>query len=531
MGASPPSLAQPPWVALGGGGGGGPGWGIARCMMEGGREEAAMAMEVEAEANLCAGAGPPLPAPANSSYPSPNSIICSRQLGLKNTIQTNFGDDYVFQIASCQENSKLAVSLSTNALKFYCPATGQYLGECTGHSGTIHEISFSAPSSLHVVCSCSSDGTIRAWDTRSFKQISLLRAPQELFSFSYGGSNATTTISTYCCGEHEGEGLARVWAAAAAAAGMWAADATFARSGSWREEEDEQDALRWVALQRLPTVARARRGLLHGDDALCEVDVAGLSPSDRTALVDRLLADSGDAEHFFRCIRAHFDASVLLWDWRNSKQLACLEESHMDDVTQVKFAPYQQSKLISASVDGLMCVFDTDGDINEDDHLLSKLWCLSHIETLSTWDWNDGSRELNIEDARSLATDKWNLDHVDYFVDCHYSPLDDQLRVIGGTTAGTIGYFPVKYDLEGAIGSAEAILEGGHTDVVRTIHPAASTQNLGQNKGIFAWTGGEDGRLCCWRSDEIAEINNSWISASLVSRSQKRTTNIRHQPY
>ena len=26
---------------------------------------------------------------------------------------------------------------------------------------------------------------------------------------------------------------------------------------------------------------------------------------------------------------------VLLWDWRNSKQVACLEESHMDDVTQV----------------------------------------------------------------------------------------------------------------------------------------------------------------------------------------------------
>ncbi|KAL5201869.1 hypothetical protein ABZP36_036223 [Zizania latifolia] len=409
-------------------------------MMEGGREEAAMAMEVEAEASLCAGAGPPLPVPANSSYPNPNSIICSRKLGLKNSIQTNFGDDYVFQIASCQENSKLAVSLSTNALKFYCPATGQYLGECTGHSGTIHEISFSAPSSLQVVCSCSSDGTIRAWDTRSFKQISLLRASQELFSFSYGGSNGN------------------------------------------------------------------------------------------------LLAAGSNSQ-------------VLLWDWRNSKQLACLEESHMDDVTQVKFAPYQQSKLISASVDGLMCVFDTDGDINEDDHLLSvmnvetsvarvgffgntyqKLWCLSHIETLSTWDWNDGSRELNIEDARSLATDKWNLDHVDYFVDCHYSLPDDQLWVIGGTTAGTIGYFPVKYDLEGAIGSAEAILEGGHTDVVRTIHPAASTQNLGQNKGIFAWTGGEDGRLCCWRSDEIAEINNSWISASLVSRSQKRTKSW-HQPY
>jgi hypothetical protein len=26
---------------------------------------------------------------------------------------------------------------------------------------------------------------------------------------------------------------------------------------------------------------------------------------------------------------------VLFWDWRNGKQVACLEESHMDDVTHV----------------------------------------------------------------------------------------------------------------------------------------------------------------------------------------------------
>lgn len=51
-----------------------------------------------------------------------------------------------------------------------------------------------------------------------------------------------------------------------------------------------------------------------------------------------------------------------------------LATSGVDDlffVRQVKFAPDQQSKLISAAVDGLMCVFDTDGDIDEDNHLLS----------------------------------------------------------------------------------------------------------------------------------------------------------------
>lgn len=26
---------------------------------------------------------------------------------------------------------------------------------------------------------------------------------------------------------------------------------------------------------------------------------------------------------------------VIFWDWRNNKRIACLEDSHVDDVTQV----------------------------------------------------------------------------------------------------------------------------------------------------------------------------------------------------
>ncbi|XP_072993405.1 WD repeat-containing protein GTS1 [Typha latifolia] len=373
---------------------------------------------------------------------SSSSSSSPKRLGLRNAIQTNFGDDYVFQIASSQEISSLAVSLSTNTIKCYSPETGQYFGECRGHSETIHEISFSAPSSAHVICSCSSDGTIRAWDTRSFKQISLLKAgsSQEIFSFSFGGSSGN------------------------------------------------------------------------------------------------LLAGGSNAQ-------------VLFWDWRNGKQVACLEESHIDDVTQVRFVPSQQSKLISSSVDGLLCLFDAVGDINDDNHLLSvmnvgtsigkigfhgnmneKLWCLTHIETISIWDWNDARSEVIFEDARSMASDRWNLDHVDYFVDCHYSVADDRLWVIGGTSSGTLGYFPVSL---AGIGSAEATLEGGHAGVVRTVLPASSVHggSLLQNKGIFGWTGGEDGRLCCWLSDESSEANRSWISSALVMKSQKGRIKVRHHPY
>ncbi|ERN02221.1 hypothetical protein AMTRI_Chr02g265270 [Amborella trichopoda] len=369
-----------------------------------------------------------------------------KRLGIRNTIQTNFGDDYVFQIASCKEGSSMAVSLSTNMIKLYSPETGQYLGECTGHSGTISEISFSYPSSSHVLCSSSVDGTLRAWDTRTFNQVSLLRSgpSQELFAFSFGGSSGN------------------------------------------------------------------------------------------------LLAAGSNAQ-------------ILFWDWRIGKLVSCLEESHIDDVTQVLFAPNHQNKLISASVDGLLCTFDTDGQIDDDDNLESvmnlgtsiakvgffgetnqKLWCLTHIETLSIWDWELATQEADFQDARSSVSACWNLDQVDYFVDCHYSQADERLWAIGATNGGTLGYFPLNSNgTSRFFGTVDAVLEGGHSGVVRTIMP--SSTGLGGSIGgrtIFGWTGGEDGRLCCWLSDEEStETNRSWVSGSLAIKSPKSYRKRRHHPY
>lgn len=119
---------------------------------------------------------------------------------------------------------------------------------------------------------------------------------------------------------------------------------------------------------------------------------------------------------------------------------------------------------------------------------------------------------------------------IDYFVDCHYSDIDDRLWVIGGTTSGTLGYFPISPDHAGTIDFAEAILEGGHAGVVRSVLPASNSHRTIAKKGIFGWTGGEDGRLCCWLSDESLEAKRSWISNSLVMRSHEARSK-RHHPY
>ncbi|KAB2052678.1 hypothetical protein ES319_A12G139300v1 [Gossypium barbadense] len=35
-----------------------------------------------------------------------------------------------------------------------------------------------------------------------------------------------------------------------------------------------------------------------------------------------------------------------------------------------------------------------------------------------------------------------------------------------------------------------------------------------QSQGPLGWTGGEDGRLCCWKGDDSPGINRSWISST-----------------
>lgn len=131
-----------------------------------------------------------------------------------------------------------------------------------------------------------------------------------------------------------------------------------------------------------------------------------------------------------------------------------------------------------------------------------------------------------------LQTDVVLSCQVDYFVDCHYSREAQQLWVIGGTNAGVLGYFPVNYNAGVTLGSVEAILQGGHTSVVRSVLPMSRIHGgPGCDQGIFGWTGGEDGRLCCWLSDDSPQMNRSWISSTLIKKSERTRKKNRHQPY
>ena len=56
--------------------------------------------------------------------------------------------------------------------------------------------------------------------------------------------------------------------------------------------------------------------------------------------------------------------------------------------------------------------------------------------------------------------------------------------------SGTLGYFPIDYNSSAAFGSPEAILEGGHAGVVRTVLPVSSIHGtVAQSKDIFLTEG------------------------------------------
>ncbi|KMZ69734.1 Pleiotropic drug resistance protein 6 [Zostera marina] len=91
---------------------------------------------------------------------------------------------------------------------------------------------------------------------------------------------------------------------------MWNAgvdDPVFSRGSSFRE--DDEEALRWAALERLPTFDRVRRGILFRNDSggCDEVEVSRLGFEDRLAVIARVLGDGSDRENFFTRIRERFD--------------------------------------------------------------------------------------------------------------------------------------------------------------------------------------------------------------------------------
>ena len=93
---------------------------------------------------------------------------------------------------------------------------------------------------------------------------------------------------------------------------MWNAPDVFQRSGR-QDTLDEEEELKWAAIERLPTYDRLRKGMLrnvmsNGRVVAEEVDVANLGDSDKKQLMESILkVIEEDNEKFLKKLKARND--------------------------------------------------------------------------------------------------------------------------------------------------------------------------------------------------------------------------------
>lgn len=90
---------------------------------------------------------------------------------------------------------------------------------------------------------------------------------------------------------------------------MWRStnvDTVFSRSS---REEDDEEALKWAALEKLPTYDRIRKGILSGATGeLREVDVQDIELQERKNLLERLVkVAEEDNEKFLLKLKNRID--------------------------------------------------------------------------------------------------------------------------------------------------------------------------------------------------------------------------------
>ncbi|KAG2442663.1 hypothetical protein HXX76_002746 [Chlamydomonas incerta] len=230
---------------------------------------------------------------------------------------------------------------------------------------------------------------------------------------------------------------------------------------------------------------------------------------------------------------------VVFWDRRQgsgSKALAKLDDTHMEDVTQVRF--HASGRVLSGSTDGLIAVHDVSKSFDDDDVFQAaininnsveefgmyggdggRLWIRTGTESVHLWEWLRATDEgvpggdmqfADFAEARNTASQACAasaaaslLPQVDYLVGCHYDAASSQLFLLAGHNDGPVAFVPVLEQagpqgnmLAAAMACPGVALAGGHSSIVRSV------QCVGDgSSGVFAVTGGEDALVCMWTLD------------------------------
>lgn len=249
-------------------------------------------------------------------------------------------------------------------------------------------------------------------------------------------------------------------------------------------------------------------------------------------------------------VAAGIGEQLVLWDRRTRKIITSFEDTHDQDIIQMKFNPSFPSAMISGSEDGSLAVFDVSQVIDEEDSFVgalsintsiskigfygrdkSSLWCTSGTESVHWWDWKQSCDPESTGGAGVTAEalePRQNLfvgSHpCDYLISCHYSDIEDSVFTFVGDTHGSAAVY-TSFNPQGTTQVAFSsqplyLLRGGHKDVVRAIVPCTGSMQFHEDaeRSLTLLSGGEDGRICLW-----APQQSGWNEAQAHHR-QNRTS-------
>ncbi|KXZ56859.1 hypothetical protein GPECTOR_1g775 [Gonium pectorale] len=237
-------------------------------------------------------------------------------------------------------------------------------------------------------------------------------------------------------------------------------------------------------------------------------------------------------------LAAGTSGEVLFWDRRvtGNKLLAKLDDTHAEDVTQVRF--HSSGRILSGSTDGLIAVHDVSKSFNDDDVFQAaininnsveefglygadggRLWIRTGTESVHLWEWLRCTNEdvpggdmqfADFPEARNIAGQACAasaaaslLPQVDYLVGCHYDGPSDRLFLLAGHNDGPVAFVPIleQRGPDGAMAAAAmscpvVALAGGHNSIVRSLRCMGDGSS-----GPLCVTGGEDALVCLWTVD------------------------------
>ena len=280
------------------------------------------------------------------------------------------------------------------------------------------------------------------------------------------------------------------------------------------------------------------------------------SPPKRVCVPLRVDADDADERGAFSIavnasddiLAVGYEEHIIFYDLRGGEAapqgssaalpyLGCFSSSHSGPVVQLAWHPVVPRHLLSASDDGLVCLFDT-GIRGEDDALVAVLnaeggvsrfgvfgpqsgfaFVLTRTDALSLWSLASAERVAEFGDLKMRLQDAGVS--AEYFVDCWCS-AEGRLQLLAGAHDGRLWALDVTPAGASILGTLEP---SAHSGTVRTAlwaqlaaaaPPGAASAALGSRpEGVVCWTAGEDGQLVQWAdAAAVASLPPSAAAAS-----------------